>query len=91
LEAKPEDPLKFILYFESDTTKLSPDSKQQLPEILSIITSRTTPDIGVIGHTDRTASDEYNHQLSMRRAITIRDTIVTGGIDPHVLEVHRAW
>lgn len=87
LKAKPEDPLKFILYFETDTTKLSPESQQQLPEILSIITSRTAPDIGVIGHTDRTASDEYNHQLSISRATTIRDTIVTGGIDPHVLEI----
>ena len=87
LEATPEKPLKFILYFNTNTTELSPESQQQLPEIIKIITGRTAPDIGIIGHTDRTASDKYNHQLSMRRATTIRDTIVTGGIDSHLLEV----
>ena len=87
LEAKPEDPLKFILYFKTDTPKLSPDSVRQLPEILSTITTRAVPDIGVIGHTDRTASEEYNHQLSLRRANTIRDMIVASGVDPNVVEV----
>lgn len=87
LEATPEDPLKFTLYFEADTTKLSSESRQRLPEILAIIASREVLDIAVIGHSDRMASDEYNHQLSLRRATTIRDSIVTGGIDPHVIEV----
>lgn len=87
LEAKPEDPLKFILYFESDTTKLSPRSLQQFQEILASIASREIPDISVIGHTDRTASDEYNHQLSLRRANAIRDIILTGSIDPQRVEV----
>ena len=87
LTAEPEEPLKFILYFMSDTTELSPVSQQQLPQILSIIKDRPVPDIGVIGHTDRTATDEYNHQLSLKRASTIRDSIVSGGIQPHVVEV----
>ena len=87
LMAEPEEPITFILYFQTDTTELSPESQQQLPQILSIIKNRTAPDIGVIGHTDRTASDEYNHELSMQRAERIRDAIVTGGIDPPLIEV----
>ena len=87
LEAKPEDPLKFILYFRTDTIKLSADSEKQLPEILLTITNRKVPDIEVIGHTDRTASAEYNHQLSLRRAHAIRDILVAKGIDPQVVDV----
>ena len=87
LITEPEEPLKFVLYFITDTTELSPESQQQLPQILSIIKDRPVHDISVIGHTDRTATDEYNHQLSLERASTIRNAIVSGGIEPHVVEV----
>ncbi len=87
LKAKPEDPLKFILYFKTDTIKLSAESEKQLPEILLTITNREVPDIEVIGHTDRTASAEYNHQLSLRRAHAIRDMLVVRGINPQVIQV----
>ena len=67
--------------------KLSDESIHQLPEIISTISDRDVPDISVIGHTDRTASDGYNHQLSLRRANAIRNVIVAGGIDSQVIEV----
>ena len=87
LEVKPEDPLQALLYFETDTVQLTSESQQQLQELLSKIADRSASDIGVIGHTDRTASEEYNHQLSLRRAHAIRDLIVAGGIDPKMVEV----
>ena len=87
LEVKPEDPLQALLYFETDTVQLTSESQQRLQELLSKIADRSAPDIGVIGHTDRTASEEYNHQLSLRRAHAIRDMIVAGGIDPKMVEV----
>ena len=87
LEVKPEDPLQTLLYFQTDTVQLTPESQEQLQELLSKIAGRSAPDIGVIGHTDRTASEEYNHQLSLRRAHAIRDMIVAGGIDPKMVEV----
>ena len=87
LDAKPEDPLKFILYFKTDTIKLSAESEKQLPEILLTIANRKIPDIEVIGHTDRTASAEYNHQLSLNRARAIRDMLVAKGIDAQRVHV----
>ena len=87
LEVAPDDPLQALLYFETDTVQLTAESQQQLQELLSKIADRPAPDIGVIGHTDRTASEEYNHQLSLRRAHAIRDLIVAGGIDPKMVEV----
>ena len=87
LEANPDEPITFILYFNSDTAELSPDSLQQLPEILSSIAGRSVPHIGVIGHTDRTASPDYNHQLSVLRAQAVRDILVRSGVDPQVIDV----
>ena len=86
LEAKPEEPIKYILYFE-ENTKLSSESEQKLPEIISIIAGRTASDISIIGHSDRAGSDEYNFQLSLRRARTVRDSLIANGIATNLMEV----
>ena len=86
LKANPEEPIKYILYFETDT-KLSFESEQQLPEIISSITARTAPDVSIVGHSDRTGSVEYNNQLSLRRATSVRETFVAKGIDPLIMNV----
>jgi outer membrane protein OmpA-like peptidoglycan-associated protein len=87
IDAKPEPPLKFTLYFVMGTTKLDMKSIQVLQEALSAIANRTAPDIEVIGHTDRTASDEFNNRLSTERAKVIRDTLLATGIDPQAIQV----
>ena len=86
LEAKPEVPLSYTLYFEEDT-KLSSVSELKLPEIISTIESRLAPDVSIIGHSDRTGSDEYNYQLSLRRATAVFDAFVAKGINSQVMEV----
>ncbi len=86
LEATPQKPLKYLLYFETDT-KLTTASEEKLPEIISVIINRATPDVGIIGHTDRTGSDEYNLELSLRRATAVQNIFLAKGIDPQVMEV----
>ncbi|GJL54640.1 MAG: hypothetical protein NPIRA02_17720 [Nitrospirales bacterium] len=86
LQAKPEDPVSYTLHFENDT-KLSQASQLLLPEIFSVIAERTSPDISVIGHSDRAGSDEYNYQLSLRRATSVFDLFVATGINPQSIEV----
>ncbi len=87
MEAEPEAPLKFILYFETETTELSEDSRQQFPHILSAIAEREVPDIEIIGHTDRVANETYNARLSLERAKVVRDAIVASGVDPQVIQL----
>ncbi len=86
LQAKPEDPVSYTLHFENDT-KLSQASQLLLPEIFSVIAERTSPDISIIGHSDRAGSDKYNYQLSLRRATSVFDTFVATGINPQRIEV----
>ena len=91
LEAKPDEPLKYLLYFEKEI-QLSSVSEEKLPEIISAITSRAVPNIGIIGHSDRAGSDEYNYQLSLSRAraltlTAVYDIFVAKGIDPQLMEV----
>jgi len=79
--AQPEPPERFILYFESGTTRLTSNSEQQLPKILRAIERRKAPEIEVSGHTDTAGSSEANRKLARARAETVRDAIVAIGVD----------
>ncbi len=74
--------LQFIIYFENDTTKLTHQSKDSLPEILKKIKNRKPDEIYVVGHTDLVGTESYNIDLSSRRARYIRDLLVSNGIKP---------
>ena len=84
---EPDPPLNFLLYFNSETTTLTEESAEQLPEILEAIDSRRVPDLSVVGHTDTAGDEAYNNDLARRRADAIRDEIVRLGVDPALVEV----
>jgi outer membrane protein OmpA-like peptidoglycan-associated protein len=75
----------FILYFENDTTKLTHESKNLLPEVLKTIKSRKSNEVYVVGHTDLVGTEAYNIELSSRRANYIRDVLVSNGIQSSAL------
>jgi outer membrane protein OmpA-like peptidoglycan-associated protein len=80
LGAQPPRPATFILYFLGDSDDFTPESKLEIPKILSEITGRPAPEIVVVGHTDRQGSLEYNDGLSLRRAERVRTQLVRIGI-----------
>ena len=67
--------------FESNSDRLVPGASGTLND--AIATLRMNPDIRieVAGHTDSDGAAEYNEGLSARRAATVRDYLVRGGID----------
>lgn len=77
----------FILYFEHDTTKLTPESKTLLSEALRNIKSRKSNEVYVVGHTDLVGTEAYNIDLSSKRARYVRDWLVSNGITPGALFV----
>jgi len=42
-------------------------------------------DIDVIGHTDSVGTDEYNMRLSERRAMAVRDFLLSEGVNPSII------
>lgn len=85
LEILPEQPVHFILYFESDSTDLKAASLATLPEILQAISDRNSEKISVIGHSDTAGDPDYNLQLSRRRAMAIRSVLIKRGIDANYI------
>ena len=87
LAAEPLQPLSFLLYFKTDSFKLTNGSAALLPPIVDAINKTQSRDISVIGHTDRVASKEYNLTLSAKRAQTVRDLLVEKGVDASIIQV----
>ncbi|MCJ8499493.1 OmpA family protein [Desulfatitalea alkaliphila] len=84
---QPLPPLHFRLHFESDSVRLLPDSRRQLTEIVEAIEARSPTRVSVVGHTDTMGDKVYNVQLSLRRAITVRQLLIDRGIDAAFIDV----
>ncbi|UCG08712.1 MAG: OmpA family protein [Desulfobacterales bacterium] len=87
LAAEPAPPARYILYFFWDSVELTADSRASIKEIITEIEKRASTDIDVIGHTDRSGTDEFNMALSRRRAQRVRDLLVAEGIAPEAIRV----
>jgi len=87
VKALPPAPIHFILYFKTDTTELSDDSRKLLGKILPAIVDHGSTDVSVVGHTDRVGTREYNFRLALERAVLVRKFLLALGIDPKFIEV----
>ena len=87
MEATPKPAKKYILYFMSDTTNLTRDSKNQLPEILQEIEKRIPCDVSIVGHSDTRGGNEYNLNLSRARANEVKKELLAIGVNPNLIEV----
>jgi len=87
LSALPEAPIRFLLHFINDTSKLTPESQRRIPEILRTIEARKSKDISIIGHADRVGSRKDNQRLGLERAVSIKNLFVSRGVDPSGIEV----
>ena len=85
-DATPPELKVFLLYFQTGTSRLTPESEALLPEVLAAYDAADTPIIGVVGHTDRQGSAASNARLGQRRADSIRDILIDRGADPKLIE-----
>jgi outer membrane protein OmpA-like peptidoglycan-associated protein len=80
LAALPQHPKAFILYFETGSDELVPESVPLLAQIQRELGQRAEPEIIVIGHTDTVDTLEYNDALSIKRAEAMKLVLVAAGI-----------
>ena len=86
LAAQPSPPEHFILYFETNSTQLTAESRQLIAQIVRVIRERNSNDLSVVGHTDTTGDRVINDRLSMARAQAVGRLLVEAGVDPSALE-----
>lgn len=83
----PSQPVHHILYFKSESTKLTALSRKTIPDVLAAIEQRNSAHISVVGHTDTAGDEEYNRQLSLKRARAVKKLLVQNGVDPDSIEI----
>jgi len=87
LDAEPIPPVGFIMYFRSDSARLTADSLELLTKVIEAIHVRKSTDIIVSGHTDTVATAGYNRRLSLRRAKAVANMLVSKGIDRQTIHI----
>ncbi|MCX2679834.1 OmpA family protein [Galbibacter sp. EGI 63066] len=69
------------IYFDLDKSYIRPDAEIELQKVVAIMKQHPTIKVNVGSHTDSRANDNYNMQLSQRRADATVDYLVSQGID----------
>ncbi|HLW86585.1 MAG TPA: OmpA family protein [Candidatus Sulfotelmatobacter sp.] len=66
--------------FRSGSVELLPAARERLAKVSGIVLAYPSLHVSIEGHTDSIGSDEYNQDLSERRAQSVRDYFVHQGI-----------
>lgn len=69
------------LTFDLDTARLTAEAREVLGEVAAMLEGQQDLTLEIIGHTDSQGADEYNQRLSERRAVSVRDYLVSMGIE----------
>lgn len=76
------------IQFEFDQYVLLPVSFPELDRVVDILVSQPNWKAELSGHTDYIGTDDYNLELSRNRANSVRDYLITKGINPNRLTAH---
>jgi outer membrane protein OmpA-like peptidoglycan-associated protein len=68
--------------FDTDRAELKSGAARDLDNVAAFLAKNPERRVLIEGFTDSTGTDEYNLALSQRRAESVRDALVTRGVDP---------
>jgi K(+)-stimulated pyrophosphate-energized sodium pump len=70
------------LNFETASTQLTPDSQGTVTSLSQILKAYPNAQVQLSGHTDNTGAADANQKLSLDRANSIKEMLVSSGIAP---------
>ena len=74
------------IFYDFDKATLRPESKKALDEMIKMLNDNPNVTIELGAHTDRKGTDQYNERLAQRRAQSVVDYLIAGGIEAARLE-----
>lgn len=79
--------VSYGIYFDVNKDVVKPESYGTLKGIAAVLTENPDVRINIVGHTDSDGADDANLDLSKRRAVSVKNALVsTFGIDPSRIE-----
>ncbi|MCM1483548.1 MAG: OmpA family protein [Muribaculaceae bacterium] len=76
------------IFYDFDRATLRPESKEALDGLAAMMRDNPGITIEMASHTDRVGTEEYNIDLSNRRAKAVVDYLIDAGIAPDRLQYH---
>jgi OmpA-OmpF porin, OOP family len=87
LAARPPRPRTFTIFFLFDSaTDLAPESLATVKELKAVLATWPAPQLMVVGHTDLAGSQDFDDNLSKRRAQTVAAFLIKQGISAQQIE-----
>ena len=80
-------PGTYIVLFDFDKSNINKAGQAVIEQVLADAKAKGSVHVTDTGHTDRAGTEEYNMALSLRRADSVRDALIKGGIPADVITV----
>ncbi len=80
LSATPRKAMHFILYFQTGSAIVVPDSRTILDNLFEEVEHRQAVEVQITGHTDTVGTGADNDRLSLDRAQMVRDMLTLRGL-----------
>lgn len=92
LSAMPPAAQSFTVYFLSGSDDFTEESNAAVARLLEEMRQRPSPEVSVVGHTDRVGSDADNDALSLQRAERVKEMLVGMGVPADRISASgRGW
>jgi OOP family OmpA-OmpF porin len=82
IEASAPPTVRLPIFFEFDSAELRPEASQLLGKVGAALTAPELEpfNFSIEGHTDSVGSEDYNRELSARRAAAVRSFLMAQGV-----------
>lgn len=75
------------LLFDTNSFEIQENRKAMLRDLTQKLKQYRLHHVKVVGHTDNVGTEEYNHQLSLKRAYAVANVLIGAGYDSTHLEI----
>ena len=80
-------PNEYVVLFDFDKSNINQAGNAVLEQALADARKMGSVRISATGHADRSGSEDYNMALSLRRADSVREALIAGGVSADTITV----
>ena len=81
------NPNEYVVLFDFDKSNINKAGKAVIEQVLADAAKMGGVKISATGHADRAGSEDYNMALSLRRADSVREALIAGGVSADTITV----
>jgi peptidoglycan-associated lipoprotein len=76
----------YTVYFDFDSSTVKPGEKSKAAAVADYLKQHPQAAVEIEGHCDERGTEEYNRSLGERRALAVREELISLGIDPNLID-----